>query len=229
MPWRSLWHQKWITQFLYRNHELVTNVRTFAQILMIGEFYGICQSVIEFVIWTQIINDNWNASRVGLCKHARVHSLIHKYMCEGYTWMIRYITSYKSRQENKVVLWGSYMLLIWQTGIIFQIRNWLYCLTAFEIHHHFIMRWHFSLDVLCVKEHEHWYSGISSEFIMHNTWMIGLQIASMETRKSSPYCIFGVIGDVKCTWSESTTCSVSHWKFLKKGGFSVSLPLIVQG
>ena len=95
------------------------------------------------------------------------------------------------------------MLLIWRTGVIFQIRNWLYCLTAFEIHHHFIMRWHFSLDVLCVKEHEHWYSGISSEFIMHNTRVIGLQIASKETRKRSPYCIFGVIGDVKCTWSES--------------------------
>ena len=47
-PWRSLWRKKWITQFLYRNHELVTNVRTFAQILMIGEFYGLCQSVIEF-------------------------------------------------------------------------------------------------------------------------------------------------------------------------------------
>ena len=65
------------------------------------------------------------------------------------------------------------------------------------------MQWHFSLDVLCVKEHEHWYSGISSEFIMHNTRVIGLQIASKETRKRSPYCIFGVIGDVKCTWSES--------------------------
>ena len=94
------------------------------------------------------------------------------------------------------------MLLIWWTGIIFQIRNWLYCLTAFEIHHHFIMRCHFSLDVLCVKEHEHWYSGISSEFIMHNTRVIGLQIASKETWKRSPYCIFGVIGDVKCTWSD---------------------------
>ena len=66
-------------------------------------------------------------------------------------------------------------------GIIFQIRNWLYCLTAFEIRHHFIMRWRFSLDVLCVKEHEHRYSGISSEFIMHNTRVIGLQIASTET------------------------------------------------
>ena len=44
-PWRSLWRQKWITQFLYRNHELVINVRTFAQISMIGEFYGLCQSV----------------------------------------------------------------------------------------------------------------------------------------------------------------------------------------
>ena len=95
------------------------------------------------------------------------------------------------------------MLLIWRTGIIFQIRNWLYCLTAFEIHHHFILRWHFSLDVLCVKEHEHWHSGISSEFIMHNTRVIGLQISSKETRKRSPYCIFGVIGDVKCTWSDS--------------------------
>ena len=41
------------------------------------------------------------------------------------------------------------------------------------------------------------------EFIMHNTRVIGLQIASKETRKHSPYCIFGVIGDVKCTWSES--------------------------
>ena len=38
------------------------------------------------------------------------------------------------------------------------------------------MRWHFSLDVLCVKEHEHWYSGISSEFIMHNTRVIDLQL-----------------------------------------------------
>ena len=65
------------------------------------------------------------------------------------------------------------------------------------------MRWHFSLDVSCVKEHEHWYSGISSEFIMHNTRVIDLQIASKETRKRSPYCIFGVIGDVKCTWSDS--------------------------
>ena len=161
-PWRSLWCQKWITQFLYRNHELVTNVRTFAQILMIGEFYGVCQSVIEFVNWMQIINNNWNTSRVGLCKDARVHSLIHKYMREGYMWMIRYIISYKLRQEKKSCIVGSYMLLIWRTGIIFQIRNWLYCLTTFEIHHHFIMRWHFSLDVWCVKEHEHWYSGISS-------------------------------------------------------------------
>ena len=94
------------------------------------------------------------------------------------------------------------MLLIWRTGIIFQIRNWLYCLIAIEIHHHFIMRWHFSLDVFCVKEHEHWFSGISSEFIMPNTRVIGLQIASKETRKRSPYCIFGVISDVKCTWSD---------------------------
>ena len=98
---------------------------------------------------------------------------------------------------------GSYMLLIWRRGIIFQIRNWLYCQTAFEIHHHFIMRWHFPLDVLCVKEHEHCYSGISLEFIMHNTRVIGLQIASKETRKRSPYCMFGVIGYVKCTWSAS--------------------------
>ena len=96
-----------------------------------------------------------------------------------------------------------YMLLIWRTGIICQIRNWFYCLTAIEIHHHFIMRWHFSLDVSCVKEHEHWYSGISSKFIMHDTRVIGLQIASKDTRKRSPYCIFGVIGDVKCTWSDS--------------------------
>ena len=73
-----------LTQFIYRNHELVTNVRTFAQILMIGEFCGLCQSVIEFVIWTQIINNNWNTSRVGLCKDAHVHSLIHKLMREGY-------------------------------------------------------------------------------------------------------------------------------------------------
>ena len=80
-------------------------VRTFAQILMIGEFYGICQSVIEFVNWTQIINSNWNTSRVGLCKDARVHSLIHKYMREGYMWMLRYMISYELRQENKVVLW----------------------------------------------------------------------------------------------------------------------------
>ena len=88
--WRSLWRQKWITQFLYRNHELVTNVRTFAQISMIEEFYGLCQSVIEFVNWTQIINNNWNTSRVGLYKDARVNSLIHKHMREGYKWMIRY-------------------------------------------------------------------------------------------------------------------------------------------
>ena len=79
----------------YRNHELVTNVRTFAQILMIGEFCGLCQSVIEFVNWTRIINNNCNTSRVGLCKDARVHSLIHKHMREGYMWMIRYIISYK--------------------------------------------------------------------------------------------------------------------------------------
>ena len=94
----------------------------------------------------------------------------------------------------------------WTDRIIYQIRNWPYCLTAFEIHHHFIMRWHFSLHhvhVLCIKEHEHWYSGISSEFIMHNTRVIGLQIASKETWKRSPYCIFGVIGDVKYTWSDS--------------------------
>ena len=38
---------------------------------------------------------------------------------------------------------------------------------------------------------------------MHNTRVIGLQIASKETRKRSPYCIFGVIGDVKWTWLES--------------------------
>ena len=56
---------------------------------MIGEFYGLCQSVIEFVNWTQIIN-NWNTSRVGLYKDARVNSLIHKHMREGYKWMIRY-------------------------------------------------------------------------------------------------------------------------------------------
>ena len=37
------------------------------------------------------------------------------------------------------------------------------------------------------------------QFIMHNARVIGLQIASKETRKRSPYCIFGVIGDVKCT------------------------------
>ena len=96
------------------------------------------------------------------------------------------------------------MLLIRRTGIIFRIRNWLHCLTAFEIiHHHFIIRWYFSLDVLCVKEREHWYSGISSEFIIHNTRVIGLQIASKETWTRSLYCIFGVIGDVKCTWSDS--------------------------
>ena len=82
------------------------------------------------------------------------------------------------------------------------------------------MRWYFSLGVLCVKEREHWYSGISSEFIIHNTRVIGLQIASKETWTRSLYCIFGVIGDVKCTWLESkekvhTTCSVSHWKFLR--------------
>ena len=65
------------------------------------------------------------------------------------------------------------------------------------------MRWYFSLDHvdgLCVKEHEHWYSVISSEFIIHNTRVIGLQIASKETWKRSLYCIFGVIGDVKCTY-----------------------------
>ena len=67
---------------------------------------------------TQIMNNHWNTSRVGLCKDARVHSLIHKYMGEGYMWMI---ISYKLRQENKVVLWElSYMLLIWRTGIIFR-------------------------------------------------------------------------------------------------------------
>ena len=93
-PWHSLWRQKWITQFLYRNHELVTDVRTFAQLLMIGEFDRLCQSVIEFVSWTQIINNNWIISRVGLCKDARVHSLIHKHMREGYMWMIRYVISY---------------------------------------------------------------------------------------------------------------------------------------
>ena len=37
---------------------------------------------------------------------------------------------------------------------------------------------------------------------MHSTRVIGLQIAA-KTRKRSPYCIFGVIGDVKCTWSDS--------------------------
>ena len=74
---------------------MVTNVRTFAQILMIGEFCGFCQSVTEFVNWTRIINNNWNTSRVGLCKDARVHSLIHKHMREDYMWMIRYIISYK--------------------------------------------------------------------------------------------------------------------------------------
>ena len=96
--------------------------------------------------------------------------------------------------------------------------------------HHFIMRWHFSLDVLCVKEHEHWYSGISSEFIMHNTRVIGLQIASKETWKRSPYsaslvwlAMWNVHGR-----TQRKKCSVSHWKFLKKGGFSASLPLIVQ-
>ena len=57
---------------------------------MIGEFYGLCQSVIEFVNWTQIMNNNWNTSRVGLYKDARVNSLIHKHMREGYKWMIRY-------------------------------------------------------------------------------------------------------------------------------------------
>ena len=96
--------------------------------------------------------------------------------------------------------------------------------------HHFIMRWHFPLDVLCVKEHEHWYSGISSEFIMHNTRVIGLQIASKETWKRSPYsaslvwlAMWNVHGR-----TQRKKCSVSHWKFLKKGGFSASLPLIVQ-
>ena len=38
---------------------------------------------------------------------------------------------------------------------------------------------------------------------MHNTREIGLQVTSKETRKRSPNCIFGVIGDVKCTWSDS--------------------------
>ena len=137
-PWRSLSRQKWITQFLYRNHELVTNVRTFAQISMIGEFYGLCQSVIEFVNWTQIINNNWNTSRVGLYKDARVNSLIHKHMREGYKWMIRYNQlQIKTRKWSCIV--RSYMLLKWRTGIIFQIRNWLYCLTAFE--NHTILLW----------------------------------------------------------------------------------------
>ena len=93
-PWRSLWRQKWITQFIYRNHELVTNVRTFAQISTIGEFYGLCHSVIEFVNWMQIINNNRNTSCVGLCKDAPVHTLIHKHMRESYMWMIIYIYIY---------------------------------------------------------------------------------------------------------------------------------------
>ena len=83
--------------------------------------------------------------------------------------------------------------------------------------HHFIMRWHFSLDVLCVKEHEHWYSGISSEFIMHNTRVIGLQIASKETWKRSRYsaslvwlAMWNVHGR-----TQRKKCSVGHWKFLK--------------
>ena len=29
------------------------------------------------------INNNWNTSRVGLCKDPRVHTLIHKHMREG--------------------------------------------------------------------------------------------------------------------------------------------------
>ena len=127
------------------------------------------------------------------------------------------------------------MLLIRRTGIIFQINNWLYCLTTFEIiHHHFVIRWYFSLDVLCVKEREHWYSGISSEFIIHNTRVIGLQIASKETWTRSLYCIFGVIGDVKCTWSDSKE-KVHHvqrqsLKMSKERWiFFASLPLIVQG
>ena len=95
------------------------------------------------------------------------------------------------------------MLLIRRTGIIFQIRNWLYCLTAFFYSPPFYHKMVFSLDVLCVKEREHWYSGISSEFIIHDTRVIGLQIASKETWTRSLYCIFGVIGDVKCTWSDS--------------------------
>ena len=81
---------------------MVTNVRTFAQISMIGEFYGLCQSVIEFVNWTQIINNNWNTSRVGLCKDARAHSLIHKHMREGYMWIIIYII-YKSTNKDKKI------------------------------------------------------------------------------------------------------------------------------
>ena len=104
-----------LNQWFSKQSKCLTNVRTFAQILMIGEFYGLCQSVIEFVNWTQIINKNWNTSGVSLWKDARVNSLIHKYMREGYMWMIRYIISYKLRQENKVVLWE----VIWRTGIIF--------------------------------------------------------------------------------------------------------------
>ena len=37
----------------------------------------------------------------------------------------------------------------------------------------------------------------------YNTRVIGLQIASKEIWKRSLYRIFGVIGDVKCTWSDS--------------------------
>ena len=118
------------------------------------------------------------------------------------------------------------MLLIWRTGKIFQIRNLLYCPTAFEIHHHFIMRWRFSLDVLCVKEHEHWYSGIYSEFIMHNTRVIGLQIASKrhENVRRIASLVWLAMWNVhgQTQRKRCTTCSVSHWKFLKKGGFSAS-------
>ena len=54
----------------------VTNLRTFAQILtMIGEFYGLCQSAIEFINWTQVINNNLNTSHVCLCKQALTGSL----------------------------------------------------------------------------------------------------------------------------------------------------------
>ena len=138
-------------------------------------------------------------------------------------WMIRYIISYKLRQENKVVLWDVLYAPNMTDRDNFSYKKLALLPDSFWNSPPFYYEMAFSLDVLCVKEHEHWYSRISLEFTMHNTRVIGLQIASKETRKRSPYCIFGVIGDVKCTRSDSkekcTTCSVSHWKFQRKVDF----------